>query len=268
MADYTGFLCSSEYEEKAMSAFAYYIKRKIKWERFRLNGVLDERLERFLLEFDSKEFDTVELTQTGCPYINLPSSWDQYLTASLGPKTRRNVRRSFTEMENVDDLTVTVADKTNLVPQVDALLALWQKRWGSKQRNYLDHIHNVFESCHHNDCLRIMLLWDMNTPVAGVASFPDRHRQTIFEFFNCYNASYTQIRSPGQLAVAHNIRYAIDHGFQKYDFLRGDEKYKYALGAEERYASNVIILRKALGTKLRILADRGLARIERFKAFE
>ena len=39
---------------------------------------------------------------------------------------------------------------------------------------------------------------------------------------------------PGVILHAHSIRYAIANGFTEYDFLRGNESYKYSFGVEER----------------------------------
>jgi len=46
-ADYTGFVCLPEYEERAVSAFAAFVQRQMKWDRFHLKDVLDPRLDFF-----------------------------------------------------------------------------------------------------------------------------------------------------------------------------------------------------------------------------
>jgi CelD/BcsL family acetyltransferase involved in cellulose biosynthesis len=45
--------------------------------------------------------------------------------------------------------------------------------------------------------------------------------------------------SPGIVTVALDIRSAIDERYKYYDFLRGDEEYKYRLGAVKRYTVRV-----------------------------
>jgi tetratricopeptide (TPR) repeat protein len=40
--------------------------------------------------------------------------------------------------------------------------------------------------------------------------------------------------SPGLILHAHSIRHAIQNGFTEYDFLRGNEPYKYSFGVKER----------------------------------
>jgi CelD/BcsL family acetyltransferase involved in cellulose biosynthesis len=42
------------------------------------------------------------------------------------------------------------------------------------------------------------------------------------------------------MAVALDIHSAISEGYKYYDFLRGDEDYKYRFGAHERYTVRVM----------------------------
>src|SRR5690606_1719747 len=49
---------------------------------------------------------------------------------------------------------------------------------------------------------------------------------------------------PGLILHAHSIRYAIQNGFRTYDFLRGNEPYKYSFGTEERRIVCTIVTTK------------------------
>jgi tetratricopeptide (TPR) repeat protein len=44
-----------------------------------------------------------------------------------------------------------------------------------------------------------------------------------------------------RLRHAHSIRYAIENGFTEYDFLRGNETYKYSFGVKERSIRHIVI---------------------------
>jgi len=46
---------------------------------------------------------------------------------------------------------------------------------------------------------------------------------------------------PGVILHAHSIRYAIAKGFTEYDFLRGNEPYKYSFGVKERRIRCVVV---------------------------
>ena len=52
-----------------------------------------------------------------------------------------------------------------------------------------------------------------------------------------YNSGYDPSEnalSPGFVLMTEEVRLAIEAGLSEVDFLRGDEKYKYALGARDR----------------------------------
>ena len=40
---------------------------------------------------------------------------------------------------------------------------------------------------------------------------------------------------------AYSIRHAIAHGFVEYDFLRGNEPYKYSFGCKERKIYSIVL---------------------------
>ena len=45
--------------------------------------------------------------------------------------------------------------------------------------------------------------------------------------------------SPGWVLLAHQIRWAIEQGRNEFDFMRGDEDYKYRFGASNQYVMRV-----------------------------
>jgi CelD/BcsL family acetyltransferase involved in cellulose biosynthesis len=49
--------------------------------------------------------------------------------------------------------------------------------------------------------------------------------------------------SPGIVLLTHSVDDAIRRGFRYYDFLRGDETYKYRMGAETTTLHNIVVKR-------------------------
>ena len=60
---------------------------------------------------------------------------------------------------------------------------------------------------------------------------------------------------------AWSIRYAINEGFTRYDFLRGDEAYKYSFGAENRRLVNLHIRTRSRRNGASGLDPRGLGEV-------
>jgi CelD/BcsL family acetyltransferase involved in cellulose biosynthesis len=86
------------------------------------------------------------------------------------------------------------------------------------------------------------ILWDRDAPIAGLLAFLDRERHSFCFYITGFDKRYATF-SPGTVIVAHAIREAICNGYRVFDFLRGDEPYKFSLGAELRQTENVTIFR-------------------------
>jgi hypothetical protein len=80
------------------------------------------------------------------------------------------------------------------------------------------------------------------TPIAGGAVFLDTDKKHFCILKIAVNYQYAPF-SPGNIWCLYAIRYAIEKGFEICDFGRGDERYKFALGSEERFNRHVEIIR-------------------------
>ena len=126
--------------------------------------------------------------------------------------------------------------------QISTLLELWQGRWGKLPEPQLAQYRSVFRSCLEAGCLWLDILWDRDAPITGLLAFLDRERRSFCFYITGFDKRYAAL-SPGTVIVAHAIREAIGNGYRVFDFLRGDEPYKFALGAELRQTENVTIFR-------------------------
>ena len=85
--------------------------------------------------------------------------------------------------------------------------------------------------CHHlleQGWLSLRLLVHLGRPVAAVLGFVYRGKLLLYN--SGYDPSLTSL-SAGLVLMSEEVRLAIEAGLTELDFLRGDEKYKYDLGA-------------------------------------
>lgn len=242
LADYTGFVCSVGYEDIALAAFADFIQRYLDWRYFEIRDALDSRLDTFLGHFTESRFRIERHPTTHCPFLELNNSWEAYLGTRPRPRMRREIRHDLRAMERLPGLRrTTVADDGEL--QISSLLELWQGRWGRLPGPQLAQYRAVFRSCLEAGCLWLDIFWDRDAPITGLLGFLDRKRRSFCFYITGFDERYAAL-SPGTVIVAHAIREAICNGYQIFDFLRGDEPYKFSLGAELRQTENVTIFRK------------------------
>jgi len=120
---------------------------------------------------------------------------------------------------------------------VKTLLRLWTARWAARKRDRVDIIvrsnFTALINSFKNGSLFLPTLWKAEAPVAALASFVDLGKRSLLFYMAGRDEEFDDLPS-GLVLHAYSIRYAIDHGLNTYDFLRGDEPYKYSLGAKER----------------------------------
>ncbi len=242
LADYTGFVCSAGYEDMALAAFADHVKSHLEWRYLEIRDALDPRLDTFLGYFPEPRFRIERHPPTPCPFLELNDSWEAYLDAGPGPRMRKEIRHDLRAMERLPGFRrTTVADDGEL--QISTLLELWQGRWGKLPEPQLAQYRSVFRSCLESGCLWLDILWERDAPITGLLAFLDRERRSFCFYITGFDQRYAAL-SPGTVIVAHAIREAIGNGYRVFDFLRGDEPYKFSLGARLRQTENVTIFRK------------------------
>jgi CelD/BcsL family acetyltransferase involved in cellulose biosynthesis len=90
---------------------------------------------------------------------------------------------------------------------------------------------NILPVMHDKGWLRLTFLKCDDTPAAAYCDF-DYGRQILVYNSGLLPDAYAHL-SPGIVLLAYNIRNAIESGHTIYDFLRGNETYKYRMGAQD-----------------------------------
>ena len=75
--------------------------------------------------------------------------------------------------------------------------------------------------------------WQGDRPVAALATLMEPRKRT-FSFYMTGRDETFEGPPAGVILHAFSIRHAIANGFTEYDFLRGNEPYKYSFGCAER----------------------------------
>jgi CelD/BcsL family acetyltransferase involved in cellulose biosynthesis len=241
LAWYTGFVCCPSDEAHALAAFAHYVDRCLEWDQFALEYVVDPRLKTFLDRFDRTRFAIASHESWPSLGIPLPSTWEGYLAECMGPKSRETLRHDTRHIEQHSGLRCMQAQPDTLDRALDALLELWQWRWGPKRHASWER--RILRHCFENDRLWLSVLWDGALPVAAVAAIIDRTKQTCHSYMTGYDSRYAAL-SPGTVVFGYQIRQAIEQGFRTYDFLLGADPYKLALGAKQRSSRSAVITRR------------------------
>ncbi len=178
-----------------------------------------------------------------CSAIALGSSFEEFLTAR--PKDlRRNLRRYKEKAESVGSVTFEVRESADREP-MDALIRLHRARWertgsaGMIESNHAEaFVRAAAQRMAERGWLRIFIVrFD-----AGIAAvlLALCNRTTIFSWLSAFDPEHEKFGF-GRELLAQAIRYAHERGKRSWNFLRGDEAYKFSWGAVPIPKCRVII---------------------------
>ena len=167
-----------------------------------------------------------------CPVLELPASWDAYLERLPG-KDRHELRRKIRKLER--ELPGTSV-RCHASPEgwdgaLAGFLRLHRLSKAGKARFMDERMEAFFRDATHALAARGWArLWFLDWDGAAIASFLClEHAGSV----GLYNSGFDPLHAklaPGIVLLARVIRDAIDRGVPLFDFLRGDEPYKYAFG--------------------------------------
>lgn len=169
------------------------------------------------------------------PRLALPGDFEAYIQG-LGKKERHELRRKIRRLENATQAGFRWASDAERGATLDRFFALHRLSRGEKADFMSPDVERFFRD-----------VADALAPLGrlrlGVLRAHDQDAAVLFAFayrgtLALYNAAYDPALaslSIGIVGHAWAIREAIRERFDTYDLLRGDEPYKYDLGATDRW---------------------------------
>jgi len=187
--------------------------------------------------------ETVE--DTPCSAVSLPASFEKFLN-QRPPDLKRNLRRYRAKSIEIGPAIFEVSDSADPA-LLDVLVALHEKRWqragepGMIQSNRSEaFVRDVAARFAGTGSLFILTLRFGKTPVAVILAL--RAGATIFGYLSAFDPDYEKL-GVGRELLARSLRYAHQHGYRRWDFLRGEEPYKFSWGAQRIPKRRVRIFR-------------------------
>lgn len=245
-ADYTGIICRPEAENKVIPAFARCI-RQMNWARLNLENVrMSERRSRLLLAcFPKANFNYTEVGRVNkvdgidnslCPYLTLPKDWNSYLE-SLSANTRQKIRRLLKQVDTPGEYRITVSTPETFAQDLKTLLGFWETKWRPRKGDRIESLvasnGAMLTRSFQSGMLYLPTFWHRDRPVAALATLVDPRKRAFLFYMTGRDETFDGPPS-GVILHAFSIRHAIENGFSEYDFLRGNEPYKYSFGCAER----------------------------------
>jgi CelD/BcsL family acetyltransferase involved in cellulose biosynthesis len=167
-----------------------------------------------------------------CPVLALPETWDTFLTA-LPKKHRHELTRKMRRLEREvpDGRVVWETTPAGIERRLDDFLTLHRASREGKAKFMDTRMEGFFRraigALAATGGARLALL---EAPGGPLASFVTLEWDGTVGLYNSGFAPVHAALSPGLVLLAHVVRDALERGCRRFDFLRGEERYKYEFG--------------------------------------
>lgn len=182
--------------------------------------------------------------QDVCPVINLPATFTDYVQ-SLDKKDRHELKRKMRKAEGVSESLewYIVDDSHDLSAAIDDFFHLMQTASPEKAVFLSDPKNVAFfraivPRLYQLGYVQMAFLKVNDGLAAAYLSF--LYQNDVQVYNSGLDSSVVESGSPGIVLLAYLIRHAIEAGYHRFDFLRGNESYKYRMGATDTRVMNLV----------------------------
>lgn len=251
VADYLDVLALPGHEESVLRAFLEHLLSPDapEWQEVQLVNLPEATLTHRLLPQLAREYGlwTWVGIEDVCPVIPLPESFDEYL-AMLNKKQRHEVRRKrrrlFEAAHEVIHRVVTEDD--DLDAWIDVFVSLHRRSDPRKAAFMTPQMERFFRDiarlAQARGWLHLSFLEVDSRPLATLLCFDYGDRRMVYN--SGFDPEAGAPLSPGVNLVVMEIEDAIARRLRLFDFLQGDEEYKFRLGAKPTYVYRVRLRRE------------------------
>jgi CelD/BcsL family acetyltransferase involved in cellulose biosynthesis len=177
-----------------------------------------------------------------CPYIPLPGNWEKYIS-SIDKKQRHEIRRKMRRAEEyyLPLRWYITQDGTMLDQEIDGFLDLMA--CDPEKHKFLTpamrtQMHSILQAAYRAGWLQLAFIEVNGEKAAGYLNFD--YMNHIWVYNSGLDFRFSEL-SLGWVLLGHLLEWANEHKRQYFDFMRGDEQYKYRFGAVDRRVMRVMV---------------------------
>ena len=177
------------------------------------------------------------------PYIPLNGSFEEYLSR-LEKKQRHEIRRKMRRAAESGRVRFYVVDKdANIEAELGSFFQLMIQDPNKAMflRDAMrEQMSTTIRAAHEQGYLWLGFLEVDGVNVAASLNFD--YRNKLWGYNSGVSRTHMEL-SPGWVLLAHTIQWCCEHNRYEFDFMRGDEEYKYRFGGVNRFVMRVKINR-------------------------
>lgn len=247
VSDYLDLIAAAGWESEVYSALAQWLDSPAApaWDVLDLCNLPDVSLTYQLLPdiFNAAGHPAQVFQEDVAPSIHLPATYDGYLTDQVEKKQRHEIRRKQRRAEREAEVGFyMVGPKHDLNAEVDDFIRLQMLSDPDKATFMTQEMKRFFRSVAHRMLatgqLRLFFLTLNGYKAATLFAFEYNRRLLLYN--SGYDPNQYAQLSPGWVLLSYAIQYSIALGNEQFDFMQGDEEYKFRFGAITHKVMRVI----------------------------
>ncbi len=170
-----------------------------------------------------------------CPYIPLPGDWEKYI-CSIDKKQRHEIRRKMRRAEEYYQpvrwyITGAGADIDQEMEAFINLMAHDPDKSKFLTPAMRQQMKSIARESYQCGCLQLAFIEVNGEKAAGYLNFD--YLNHIWVYNSGIDFRFSEL-SPGWVLLGYLLQWANENKRQSFDFMRGDEQYKYRFGAIDR----------------------------------
>ncbi len=178
------------------------------------------------------------------PSIPLPGDWETYLSG-IDKKQRHEIRRKMRRAEESDQQVrwYIVEDEGQLDSEIDAFLALMAsdpEKAAFLTESMRAQFRATAQTAFREGYLQLAFMEVSGQKAAGYFNLD--YGNKIWVYNSGLDRKFMEL-SPGWVLLGYLLQWANEHKRAEFDFLRGDEDYKYKFGGQNRHVMRVKVTR-------------------------
>lgn len=235
ICDYQDFLVAPN---KSSVFFAHLIDYLIKknWDNIFLEDIPENSttLTTFINLCKKNNWNINISEQNICPEIRLTNTWEKYLL-SLQKKQRHEARRKINNLIKTKNYSWEILETEKINNEsLKTFLNLAKKSSDEKKAffssSYINLFEQIFTKLKKNSILKLSFLNINGVPAASNIMFDYENKRMLYN--SGFNPEFKNL-SVGIINTYFCIKDAIEKKFDSFDFLKGNEDYKFRLGANK-----------------------------------
>ena len=170
------------------------------------------------------------------PRIPLNGSFEEYLSR-IDKKQRHEIRRKLRRAaESEKNVRFTVVNGTeDINPEINAFFDLMVQDPGKEEFLHpamREQMNATIQSAHAHGYLWLAFLEVDGQKTAASLNFD--YKDKLWGYNSGVSSEHREL-SPGWILLAHTIQWCTENGRYEFDFMRGDEDYKYRFGGVNKF---------------------------------